>query len=71
MNDQTRKQIALSRYKILSPVLAETSRNRNAYFREASLKEHVFPHYGAKRVAVSTLKSWLKAYNKKGAFPLC
>lgn len=66
MNEETRKQIALSRYKILSPVLAETSRNRNAYFREASLKEHVFPHYGARRVAVSTLKSWLKAYNKEG-----
>jgi putative transposase len=66
MNEETRKQIALCRYKILSPVLAESSRNRNAYFREASLKEHVFPHYGAKRVAVSTLKSWLKAYNSHG-----
>jgi len=66
MNDETRKQIALCRYKLISPVLAESSRNRNAYFREASLQEHVFPHYGPKKVAVSTLKSWMKQYNTEG-----
>lgn len=66
MNEEIRKQIALCRYKLLSPVLAETSRNRNAYFREVSLKEHVFPGRGATTVAVATLKSWLKAYNKDG-----
>jgi len=66
MNEDIRKQIALCRYKLLSPVLAETSRNRNAYFREVSIKEHVFPGRGATTVAPATLKSWLKAYNKDG-----
>jgi len=66
MNDETRKQIALCRYKLLSPVLAESGRNRNAWFREIAAKEHTFPHYGTKTVAVSTLKSWMKAYREKG-----
>jgi len=66
MNDETRKQIALCRYKLLSPVLAETGRNRNAWFREVAGKEQIFPHYGTRTVAVSTLKMWFKAYRKKG-----
>jgi transposase InsO family protein len=66
MNDETRKQIALQRYKLISPVLAESGRNRNAWFREIAGKEHQFPHYGSRIVAVSTLKSWMKAYRKKG-----
>ena len=66
MNDETRKQIALQRYKLISPVLAESGRNRNAWFREIAAKEHQFPHYGTKTVAVSTLKSWMKAYREEG-----
>jgi putative transposase len=66
MNDETRKQIALQRYKLISPVLAESGRNRNAWFREIAAKEHTFPHYGTKTVAVSTLKSWMKAYREEG-----
>lgn len=66
MNDETRKQIALARYKLISPVLAETGRSRNAWFREMATKDHPFPHYGTKTVAVSTLKSWMKSYRKDG-----
>lgn len=66
MNDDTRKQIALYRYKLISPVLAETSRCRNEWFREVASKEHNFPHFGVKTVAVSTLKMWLAAYRKNG-----
>ena len=66
MTDETRKQIALARYKLISPVLAESGRNRNEWFREQAGKTHHFPHYGAKAVAVSTLKSWMKAYREKG-----
>lgn len=66
MNDETRKQIALARYKLISPVLAEPKRLQNEYFREQAQKEHFFPHYGMKTVAVSTLKSWLRGYRRKG-----
>lgn len=66
MNEDTRKQIALHRYKLISPVLAESGRCRNEWFREVASKEHQFPHYGLRRVAVSTLKAWFKAYRAKG-----
>ena len=66
MNDEMRKQTALQRYKIISPVLMETGRNRNEYFRQMSEKEHVFAGSKPKKVAVSTMKLWLKAYREKG-----
>jgi putative transposase len=66
MNDDIRKQIALYRYRLISPVLAESGRNRNEYFREVASKEHTFPHYGTKVVAMSTLKLWLKLYKRRG-----
>ena len=59
MENETREQIALARFKIISPVLAEPARARNQYFREQAQKEHNFPHYGPRRFAVSTFKSWL------------
>ena len=66
MNDETRKQTALQRYKIISPVLMETGRNRNEYFRQMAAKEHVFAGSKPRKVAVSTMKLWLKAYREKG-----
>lgn len=66
MNDETRRQIALTRYKLISPVLAEPRRLQNEYFREQSQKEHFFPHYGTRAVALSTFKSWLRKYRREG-----
>ena len=66
MNDETREQIALSRYKIISPVLAEPGRLRNDYFRTQAEKEHDMPHYGPCRYSISTFKGWLKQYRQKG-----
>lgn len=66
MNDETRKQIALTRYKLISPVLAEPRRAQNEYFREQAMKEHFFPHYGQRRVKLSTFKSWLRGYRREG-----
>ncbi len=66
MNDEIRKQTALQRYKIISPVLMETGRNRNEYFRQIAEKEHVFAGSKPRKVAVSTMKLWLKAYREKG-----
>lgn len=65
MNDETRKQLALCRYKLISPVLAEPGRVQNEYFREQAQREHLFPHYGPRRVAVSTFKRWLRLYRKQ------
>jgi putative transposase len=66
MNDETRKQIALIRYKLISPVLAEPRRAQNEYFREQEKQEHYFPHYGQKKVKLSTFKSWLRGYRREG-----
>lgn len=66
MNEETRKQIALFRYRLISPVLAEPGRVQNEYFRTQAGLTHVFPHYGARTVAVSTFKRWLKLYRAKG-----
>jgi transposase InsO family protein len=66
MDKETREQIALIRYKIISPVLAEPTRLQNEYFRSQSQKDHLFPHYGLRKVSVSTMKSWLKTFKNEG-----
>jgi transposase InsO family protein len=66
MNDETREMIALMRFKLISPVLAEPGRLRNEYFRSQAATEHDFPHYGPRRYSVSTYKEWLKRYREHG-----
>lgn len=66
MEKDIRERIALKRYQIISPVLAEPARAQNEYFRKQAQQQHDFPRYGLKKVSVSTLKSWLKKYRKHG-----
>jgi transposase InsO family protein len=66
MNKDIAEQIALKRYQIISPVLAEPGRVQNEYFRTQAEREHEFPRYGSRRIAVSTMKGWLRSYRKKG-----
>ena len=66
MNDETREQIALARYKIISPVLAEPGREQNAYLRKQADRDHLMPHYGPKKYAMSTFKGWLRKYQADG-----
>ena len=66
MEKDIRERIALKRYQIISPVLAEPARAQNEYFRKQAKREHDFPRYGRRRIGVSTMKSWLKKYRKKG-----
>ena len=66
MEKDIRERIALKRYQIISPVLAEPARAQNDYFRKQAQIEHDFPRYGLKTFSVSTLKSWLKKYRKHG-----
>jgi transposase InsO family protein len=66
MEKDIRERIALKRYQIISPVLAEPARAQNEYFRKQARKEHDFPRYGLRKTSVSTLKSWLKKYRKHG-----
>ena len=66
MENEIREKIALKRFQIISPVLAEPTRVKNQYFREQADKEHEFPRYGVRKVRVSTMKGWLRAYKRRG-----
>ena len=66
MEKEIQNKIALKRYQIISPVLAEPTRAQNEYFRKQAGRKHNFPHYGTRDVGVSTMKSWLKKYRKRG-----
>jgi len=66
MEKETRERIALKRYQIISPVLAEPARAQNEYFRQQAEREHDFPRYGLRKVGISTMKRWLNEYRKRG-----
>jgi putative transposase len=66
MEKDIRERIALKRYQLISPVLAEPARAQNAYFRKQAEREQDFPRYGLRKVSVSTMKAWLRKYRKKG-----
>jgi putative transposase len=66
MEKDIRETIALKRFEIISPVLAEPARAQNEYFRQQAEREHLFPRYGLRKVRVSTMKTWLKKYRKGG-----
>jgi len=66
MDKEIREKIALKRYQLISPVLAEPARAQNEYFRKQAEIEHEFPRYGLRRVRVSTMKAWLRKYRKGG-----
>jgi transposase InsO family protein len=69
MDKEIREKIALKRYQLISPVLAEPARAQNEYFRKQAETEHEFPRYGLRKVRVSTMKAWLRKY-RKGGFDL-
>lgn len=66
MEKDIREKIALKRFQIISPVLAELAGGQNEYFRQQAEREHHFPRYGLKKISVSTMKTWLKKYRKGG-----
>ena len=66
MEKDIRERIALKRFQIISPVLAEPARAQNEYFRQQADREHDFPRYGLRKVSVSTIKTWLRKYRKGG-----
>ena len=61
MQEDSREKIALKRFELISPVLAEPARAQNEYFRQQAGRELEFPRYGLRKVSVSSMKSWLRA----------
>jgi putative transposase len=66
MQEDSREKIALKRFELISPVLAEPARAQNEYFRKQAEHELDFPRYGRRKLSVSTMKSWLRKYRQGG-----
>lgn len=66
MQEDSREKIALKRFELISPVLAEPARAQNEYFRKQAERELDFPRYGLRKISLSTMKSWLRAYRTGG-----
>jgi len=66
MEKDMQEKIALKRFQLISPVLAEPARAQNEYFRKQAEREHDFPRYGVRKISVSTMKAWLRGYRKGG-----
>jgi len=49
MEEDIREKIALKRYQLISPVLAEPARAQNEYLRKQAGQELTFPRYGDKQ----------------------
>jgi putative transposase len=66
MQEDSREKIALKRFELISPVLAEPARAQNEYFRKQAERELDFPRYGLRKLSLSTMKSWLRKYRTGG-----
>jgi len=66
MSDEKFQDIALFRYRLIAPVLNDTSISQRKYFKQMSEKELEVPHLGKKNYKVDTFKSWLRDYRNGG-----
>jgi len=68
MDKEIQEKIALKRYQLISPVLAEPARAQNEYFRKQARPSTSSPLWSQK-VRVSTMKAWLRKYRKGVLMP--
>jgi putative transposase len=66
MDKKIREAIALLRHQIISPVLMESEREQNKYFRKLEKKNFEVPGVGLRGFKVSTMKGWLRLYKEQG-----
>lgn len=69
MNDETRQQIALFRYGILSPLISGNDQaysSKSAFFRDAASKVHINPRGVETSLSITTLERWYRSYLKNG-----
>jgi putative transposase len=59
-------EVALFKYKTISPILAEPGRAQMAFFRNLESSPLDYPGKGRKIVRASTMKGWLRQYKKLG-----
>lgn len=64
MNEQKRKEIALKRFALISPVLNGFEQNAAAYFRAVCDQPIDMPHYGVREYSPKTIRKWMNDYNR-------
>lgn len=65
--EKKKKEIALFRYGLISPVIHGHIAMQKRYFEEMAQKEHDVPHLGRKKYKPETIRHWLKVF-KRGGF---
>lgn len=66
MTPEVREQIALFRYKVISPILAEPARVQNDYLSQQAQQVHKVPNGTVRTYSVAAMKAWLSKYRKDG-----
>lgn len=66
LDDNTREQIALKRFSVISPVINGQVENQMQYFREVTASTMKMPYYGEKLYSPATIKRWLIDYRQHG-----
>lgn len=65
MNDELRKQVALFKYGIISPLISGHV-VRQEYLEKVCETTHNMPHYGTRQLKYKTILDWLRTYNRGG-----
>lgn len=66
MNDNDREQIALFRFRLISPILNGQIKNQKEYLAKVTAKKHDVPYYGLKEYVPKTVYGWLRNYRRNG-----
>ncbi|MCK8824812.1 helix-turn-helix domain-containing protein [Fuchsiella alkaliacetigena] len=66
MTDNDREQIALFRFRLISPILNGQVENQSEYLATVSAKKYDVPYYGLKEYAPKTVYTWLRNYRRNG-----
>ena len=64
--DEKKKEIALFRYGLITPVLHGHASMQKKYFNEIAQNEYDVPYLGRKKYKPETLRHWLKSYRNGG-----
>ncbi|QQK79916.1 transposase [Salicibibacter cibi] len=65
MDEQTKENVALFRYGLITPLLNDLV-ERKDYLDQQAQKTHDMPYYGEKQIAAKTILEWLSAYRREG-----
>jgi transposase InsO family protein len=66
MDKKIAHALALFRFRIIAPVLAQDLVQQKEYFQTQASKTWEIPHYGEKRFTPSAFKHWLSYYRRGG-----